>query len=350
MVIAAAGTRPHPAWFFGPAALIVAAATVLAGRLDTLPRAEPVALGLVVDLAVLIPALYAFVMVRGRGASKAGVATLALLGLVLARLLVPVEHLGALSMLPAVAGAAELALLLFVGFRLVRRAGKVRDETGDDLYDRLRRRLADALPSPLLAGVLAYEATLFAYALRLPRFLRRNADPREEREEQGRWTYHRTSGYGAILAALLMAGVGELIAGHLLLMRFFGPTAAWVHLALSGYGLLWLLGDYRATRARPHEMTADALALRCGLRGQARVPWSLVRSVEAFDWRDETPEGCEHASLTVFGRPDFLVELREPVEVVGFYGRTRRARTLGIGVDDAASFRRAVAERLSVSS
>lgn len=344
MVRAPAVPRPHPAWFFGPAALVVATAIVLAGRLDGLPDARPVALGLVADLAILLPALYAWVMVRGRGAAKAGIATTALLGLVVARLIIPAEHLvglGVLAALPAAAAVAELVLLAWVGYRVLRRAATNRDDAGDDLYDCLRRDLTDTLPSPLLAGVLAYETTLFAYALRFPR------RSRGRMPASGRWTYHRTSGYGAILVALLMAGVGELIAGHLLLMHFFGPTAAWIHLALSGYGLLWLLGDYRATRARPHELTAEALVVRSGLRGQARIPWDLVRSVEAFDWRRKAPAADDHANLTVFGRPDFVIELEQPVEVVGFYGRTRRVGSVGIGVDDAASFRSAVAKHLT---
>ena len=45
-------------------------------------------------------------------------------------------------------------------------------------------------------------------------------------------------------------------------------------------------------------------------------------------------------SFVFFGKPDFWVELRRPLQVRGIFGITRTTRWLGVGADDPAALRR----------
>ncbi|MDT0633019.1 hypothetical protein RQM47_09030 [Rubrivirga sp. S365] len=317
---------PSPLWFAAPLLAVYAAAFVV---LEVLPRADDagaVAAGLTVDLVVLVPALYYAVLVRGRGWPTVTVAPMALVSYGAASALVPPEHHALLSALGYVLPAVELALVGYVGYKAwgVIRAKREVDAAGGDVYDRLRETLRDAFDVPAVAGALAYEVALLHYA-----FAVRPAEPPEHGV-----AYHRRGGYGAVVAAVLMAAALELVGVHFLL-RSWSETAALVHLALSLYGVVWIVGDYRAMRRRPHELRADGLRLRCGLRWDVEVPWGAVLSVRKT--RRPAP-GDDYLSTVPVGDTGYLVELRAPVRATGPYGITRDVRRIGLVVDEPAAF------------
>jgi hypothetical protein len=315
-----------PLWFAAPLVAIYAAALVV---LEVLPRtAAPglIAGGLTVDLVVLVPALYYAVMIRGRGWPAITLAPVFLLSFGAASLAVPDEHHALLGVIGYALPAAELALVGFVGYKAwrVARANRAAREAGGDFYDRVRETLRGAFDAPAVAGAFAYEVALFHYA-----FAIRRAEAPEHA-----FSYHRRSGYGAVLAALLMAAGLELVGVHVLL-RSWSEAAAWVHVALSLYGVVWLVGDYRAMRRRPHELRAAGLRVRYGLRWDVEVAWDRVAVVRRTR---RPPEGEGSLNTVPLGRPRYVVELREPAEATGPYGLTREVRRVGLIVDDVERF------------
>lgn len=319
---------PSPLWFAAPLLAVYAAAFFI---VEVLPRASApgaVAAGMTADLVILVPALYYAVLIRGRGWPAITLAPVFLLSFGAASLIVPAEHQSLLTAIGYALPAVELALVGYVGYKAWRvvRANRAASAAGGDFYDRVRETLRGALDVPAVAGALAYEVSLFHYA-----FAVRSAEP----PEHG-FAYHRRSGYGAVLAAVLMAAALELVAVHFLLQSW-SETAALVHAALSFYGVVWLVGDYRAMRRRPHELRADGLRVRYGLRWDLEATWDQVSGVHRT--RQPLPGG-DYLNTVPVGSPRYVVELYEPVEATGPYGITRSVRHIGLVVDEPETFER----------
>ena len=313
-------------WFAAPLAAVYAAAFFI---VEVLPRADApdaVAAGLTFDLVVLVPALFYVAVVRGRGWPTVTLAPVVLLSFGAASLLVPAKHRALLNALAYALPAIEIALVGYVGYKAWRvvRANREASAAGGDFYDRVREALRGAFDVPAVVGALAYEVSLFHYAF---------AVRRAERPEHG-FTYHRRSGYGAVFSAVLVAAAVELVAVHLLLQAW-SETAALVHVALSLYGVVWLTGDYRAMRRRPHELRADGLRLRYGLRWDLDVAWDRVARIR----RTRQPAtGDDYLSTVPVGSPRYVIELRGPVAATGPYGIARDVRRVGLIVDEPEPF------------
>lgn len=318
-------------WFAIPLAAVYLTTFLV---LDLLPRTVApgaLATGLTVDLVVLVPALYYYTMIRGRGWPAITLAPLFLVSFGVASVVIPGEHQTLLSVIGYAIPAVEVGVLGYAGYhgwRVVRANARTGSERGD-FYDRMRETLRGAFDAPAFTGALAYELSLLHYAFSLPR-----------RAPEHGFTQHRRSGYGAILAALLMAAGVELFGVHLLL-RSWSEVAVWIHVGLSLYGIIWLVGDYRAIRSRPHVIGHGGLRVRCGLRWDVDLPWDRVASIR----RTRVPPTDDgYLNAVPLGTPRYLVELSEPVRATGPYGTTREVRSVGILVDDAERFEDRLAE------
>jgi hypothetical protein len=72
---------------------------------------------------------------------------------------------------------------------------------------------------------------------------------------------HKRSGHGGLVFALLVLTAVEALAIHVLPTRW-SPVLAWIITALSLYGALWLLADYRASILRPVLVDSNEVWLR----------------------------------------------------------------------------------------
>ena len=316
---------------FGVLAGLVYAAAVLV-IVPALPEApDPglLARALAVDLVVLVPAAWWLLAVRpGRmpGWSLMPMLALSLGG---AWLVFPDAHHDALAfahwLLPLAEGLVLLVLLARSGpaVRAYRRASDL------DVLNRLRVASAAALGPGLAAEALAYEAALLRYALL------------GARAPEGRATFssRRASGYGPVLATILLAALVELVGVHFLI-RSWGEGWALAHAFLSAYTVLWLAGDFRALGSRPHRLTPGGLLIRCGLRWSADVPLGQIREVYAVP--TAPPRAPGYLAAVPLDRVTHVVETAEPVALRGPYGLRREATRIGFCVDEPERF----AERL----
>ncbi len=319
-----------PLWFAVPFVVVYAAAFFVVEVLPTVDAPGTVAAGLTLDLVVIVPALYYVVLVRGRKWPAITLAPVFLLSFGAASVIVPDAYHGLLNAIRYALPVVELTLVGYVAYRAwhVVRSGRDARSEQRDFYVRMRTMLRVALDVPVAAGVLAYEVSLFRYAFSF----------RSRAATEGGYSYHRRTGYGAVLTAILIAAGFELAAAHVLL-RLWSETAALVHLAVSLYGIVWLVGDYRAMRQRPHELDIDGIRLRLGLRWDIEVSWEEVAAV----FRARRPgSDDEYLSMAPIGNPAYIIEFRAPVEAIGPYGLVRKVRRVGLVVDDSAAFERAL--------
>lgn len=268
----------------------------------------------------------------------------------LPRILVPLTFLGALGLsrllvgehdpvslrvLGVVALVAEAGLVGGVLYAVGRAARQVGRTEGDPLAV-IRERTSSALGAGLGARLVGSElaAVWFATA----GWFHTPGEPGVAADRS--FSYGRDT--GALYAAILGMGVVEIGAVHLLVGLWSGAVA-WVLTALSVYGLVWIAGDWRASRLRPVTVHADRVVFRAGLRWTAEVPRSRILRVVEPDWRHPFGRGEGEVELSLFGGPALVVELTEPVEVEGPFGIRRSALRLGIAADDPRGLRDALA-------
>jgi hypothetical protein len=300
-----------------------------------------VATALTVDLVVLVPLAYYVLMVRGQGWPVATTGIVVIASLYGAHALLPSAHDGLATLLTYLIIPVELGLSGYVLYGVVRTVRMVcsaghdaagRADVLDQLRDRLREKMGVRVAADAVAGELA--AIYFALATW------RQSPP----ASPGTFSYHRSSGYRPIFAAILIAGGVELVAGHILL-SLWSPLAAWIHTALGAYALLWLVGDYRAMALRPAEHTGTGLILRCGLRWTVTIPFSDIDAVVPVSRADERRE--DFLSLSPGRRPDLVLRLRTPTVLDGPYGIRKEAQFIGLALDEPARFLNALPPALT---
>ena len=315
---------------FASAVYLVTFAVVVPG-LGVASRPDVLAAGVAADLVVLVPLAFAGLVVWRGGARPWTVGPVVALSAVGAWWALPPAHRGVLDAAVWVVPLAEAAVAAAVVVALVRAA---RSGAGD-VPDRLRAATARVLGDGAASRAVAYELAVLRYAV-----------GRTPPAGEGAFPSRRSSGYGAVLAGVGVAGVLELVGGHLLVLHLWGPGAALAHGLLSGYALVWLWGDWRALGARPHRLGGGVLRVRCGLRAEADVPVGLIETV--YHVRRDLPSDRPTLAAVAAGRPRFALDLGRPVVVTGVYGRRREVTRVALGVDEPDRFldalRRAMAE------
>jgi hypothetical protein len=309
---------------------IYAVAITMERMRPALRQPELVSLGLLVDLLVVVPVAFYLLAVRRAGWPSRTLIPLFLFSLTGAALVLPDqrEMLKRLSEILSI--PAEIGLVTWIATRTVRSLRSTSGEETGDMLERLRQVAREILPVRAVSEAIAFEMAVVYFSLFAWR--RRSQNPPTAQV----FTYHRTSGYGALGFAFLIMTLAEAIPIHLLVTRW-SPRGAWLLTSLAAYGLLWFLADYRATRLRPILLDDETLCIRTGLRWTLRIPRAHIVAIHKKGPRSET---FIRAALP-FMTPQWI-ELTEPVTAQGPYGKQRQARWISLGVDDAKGFREAI--------
>ena len=333
-MIRALSLRSPALWFPALALSVYGFAAWVGGRLAHWDEPDILAWAITLDLVITVPLGFHLLVGRGRGYPILRSVPLAILGFVIARLVLPAEHRSPLPVVEMLLFPLELALISWVVLRMRRawRSGAAVD-TRDSL-ERLHAATTELTGSPRLAELLALELAVFRYT-----FARRGEAPHVPAGARG-FSTHVESGHGGIVFGfLLLLGI-EGFAVHMLLAHWSGPVA-WIFTLSTVYAALWMIGDWRATVLRPVLVDDDTLHLRAGLRWRGRTPRGNVVAVHDTD--PEVPKK-ERIDLVLLSGPTRWLELRDPVPLTGPFGIRRTTRWVGLSPDDPARFAAALGE------
>jgi hypothetical protein len=249
--------------------------------------------------------------------------------MVIARLLVPMPHRDFLRQLALLQAPLELAVVIAIALRL--RAARKSFAEEDDLVARIELVCRSFFGDTRLTRIVSGEVTAFTLGL----FGWRLASPRKRGIASS--TFHQRSGWGSIVACILVLIAAEGIGVHLLVQRW-SPHAAWFITLLDVWGAIWLLGDYHAFRLRPLVVTHDRLDLHFGFRWSVSIPRELIAAIEPLALADAERLRRSHRylRLSLLDEPTHAIRLRKPVRVHGAAGLVRNVTCIGLGVDDTA--------------
>ena len=227
---------------------------------------------------------------------------------------------GLLGLVALLAEVGLVAYLVIAARRAV--AALPGDET--DAVTRFRLAARKVLRSRPLGDVLTTEVMIVWCAV---------GRPRPPGQADGAFTVHRTSSYVPVLVAIAMALIVETVAVHFL-VRLHSIALAWTLTILSLYTLLWLIGDYRALVARPIRVTATHLRFRYGLRWEADIPREVIANPQVLPPAlGPTPKEKGRLVASLPGGPNLGLQLVQPVEALGLYGRRKTITELRVRVD-----------------
>lgn len=331
--------------FAGLAATALLVEAWVVGSAGFAARPGVVGTAVTIDLLVVLPVLWSWLGIRRGGAPAWSLVPVLVACGAAAALLLPAEGEVVLAPLLRLAPLLEAAVLLWLGLRARRVLEACRASSEPDAVARLREGLTAVFGGHPGFRVLADELTTIRYLVRPP----------EDQLPPGAavFGYHRTSGWGAVVAALALAVAAEAVAVHALVARW-SAGGAWVLTALSAYGLLWLVADWRATRHRPLLLAGGRLWLRAGLRWTAEVPLARVAEVHRVSrWRGDAADAAgaggagaaapeDRLDLPVVGGVDLVLGFDRPVEVHGPFGVRRAVRRVGVAADEPEALLRAL--------
>ncbi len=285
-----------------------------------------VGIGAALDVAVTVPALYFFLVIRGGLQPLISLLPIFLLGLLRATYLAPpITPLIAWAR-PAVAASAEFAVVALIAFRL--RRGFRAAEADTDTLSRIATAAREIVPSKQVAAILAGEIAIFYYAFASWR-------QRPDAPESSRaFSIHQQSGVADLFTVLAGVSLIETVLVHLVVMRW-SVAAAWALSALSIYGMVWLVAMARSFVLRPVLVKDGELIARSGILWTLRIPLADIASVESGDT-------TYAMKLPPASQPNVVLRLAQPVTAFGIYGMTRRVSSLALAIDDQTAFVRAI--------
>jgi hypothetical protein len=305
------------------------------------------------DLTVTASLLAWWMLARDLGWSARALVALFLASLMLAGVVLPADQEGPLRAMHLAVAPLELVLMAWLLRKVARTRRRVRARPAGaghlDVQDAILLATADVVGAGRFAEILADEMSVLFYALARHPGDRATQDaagtPHAEHAGTAAgpsdspplpsFTYHHKTAYGAVVFALVLATLGEIPAMHLL-VRLWSDRAAWILTALGLYAILWIIGDWRASRLRPIRVENGTLRIRFGLRWRADVPLDSILRVRPSTASERATKGAVDLRLALPGGSWTVLELDRPVVAVGMYGRRRTVRSLGLGVDEPA--------------
>lgn len=295
---------------------------------------------IVLDLLITVPLVY-FLIIRKRDVPKITVLSLFVVGIIVASLVIPMEHQFLLSQIKAIAlPLAEFGILSFVGLKVYQtvRAYRAQDNTTADFYTAVTKACKEALPSPLNKAA-ATEIAMVYYALFAPR-----KRPLQAHE----FSYHIKSGTPALLSAFMFIILVEVFVLHILVQQW-SPLAAWILTALSVYSCLQVFALVRAIKQRPIvlDTAKQALVLRFGFFSETTISIGAIKSVELSTGM--LPEDKSIISLSPIGAltpHNVVVHLKEAATLQQLYGMEKTYKALAFYVDDKERFTKQLKELL----
>lgn len=302
------------------------------------------AFGITVDLVIVIPSLYYFLIVRKKQAPLITLLPVFVLSFIIASFILPIQRQNYLDLIKKTVPCLELIALgyLVTKLRVIRRNFLIAKQNAIYFTDALTASCNQVLgKSPALSFILTeFILVYLACSGWFKKFVTLNSS-------HFAFSYHRKNGYTAVFAVIIMILFVETTALHLLLQAW-SKIAAWIFTGLSFYSLLWLLGDYQAIRLHPIVLSQEFLFIRTGLRWHTHIPLAEIIAVQKFNTREKPTNS--YLSLSVFGEPRVLIRCQRPVVVQGLFGIKREVSCLGLTIDDEKAFLEMLQQRRQVQS
>ncbi|MFJ3388652.1 beta-carotene 15,15'-monooxygenase [Lysinibacillus sp. NPDC086135] len=294
-----------------------------------------VVIGSLIDFVLVIPVL--FLLYKGKFSIKQAV-ILAAAGCIAARFIIPIEHLQPFVAVTwtgfAIEGTLILLEILLVA-TLVRYMPRiladVRSTTIPDLFS-FPKAVEKHAPKHPIIQMFCADFVVFYYAF-----------ASWKRKERPGLTLHKNSSYIAFIIMLIHGTVIETIGIHWWLHEK-SLVLSILLLILNVYTVLFFIADMQAIRLNPVHVTSEKLYLSLGLMKRAEIRFEQIE--ELIEDKEQLERKLSKDTIDFIARdfaeayPQFILKMKEPVEVTFMFGLKKRYNNVAIKADQAQEFRK----------
>jgi hypothetical protein len=117
--------------------------------------------------------------------------------------------------------------------------------------------------------------------------------------------------------------------------------AAWIHIVLSVYMIVFFIADYKGLKKGPIIFTPENLRIRMGLRMRTDL---FIKNIESIQngkinyEKDKKKKGTWDLNLIGFENPDFEITLKVPVIIRDGFGRNLLTKKIYLSIDKKEAF------------
>ena len=323
--------RRHPLpLFLGLATFMILAEWLVVHSSSFSRSADPLALGVTVDLLILLPLLYYWLLVRTGRWSKTSVVAVFAGCIGVAKWILPAAQHSYVNSVAYATPVLETGLFLYLAWHGVAliRSYRQHQQAQPDFSQSLQLSLSELTGNYRLSHIVATEAAVIRYSVLgwLPE------NPLTDQHIL--LPSHRNSGQVAMLIMVIVVAGIESVVAHLLFARW-SDTAAWILTATSVYTVLFLIAETVTTVRRPSFRRNDMLHLRFGLRWAGIVSLDNISQIERINEKPNIDKQTLTGPLLV--QPNVLITLHKPVIVTGLYGLQKTVTRIARLVDSPDS-------------
>jgi hypothetical protein len=302
-------------------------------------------LGSLIDLTIIAP-LLVFFLIKKRHIKH--LLIVIPLGLIVARLLIPVQYLGSFGRVTEIGLGIEILLILFEFFliaKLLKNIPRIFSSASKHVlpflasFDYEIKRSEGRNP---IVHILFSELLMFYYAF----FFWRKTPTYTENQ----FTTYRKSSLIPFRIMMIHAIVIETLGIHWWLHEKSVMLSV-ILLLLNVYSLFFFIGDLQAIRFNPVHIGKDNIYLSLGLMRRMKVPLhTIVRVIEEREQLEkkvtkDTIEFIANDFEKVY--PNLVLELAVPVQATLFLGMKKNYKRVAIKVDNIIEFKEMLKENIS---
>lgn len=311
--------------------LVYAAMILLVNSLYFTKNPNLLSLGITIDLIVIAPLLYVF-LIRKTSIPKTTVIPLIMLGILCCSLILPADNQYYLNLFKTwgvpVLELSVLTLLIYK-FRKTRKVFLKEKSNTFDFFIVLKNTCSEILPKPLVMP-MATEIAVFYYG-----FINWKVKDLKKNE----FTYHKESGTMALLFALILIISAETVGLHYLLLKW-NAVFAWIFTGLSIYSGIQIFGFLKSMTKRPILIENNLLYLKYGIMTEAIINLSDIDSIEITSRDIEVNDNLRKLSfLGDLESHNVIMHLKKENTLFGLYGMKKTYKSIAFFADKKEEFK-----------
>lgn len=318
--------------FIGISTLIITIEYFIVHSAKYVSHPDVLSLAITLDIAVVIPLLYYFLISRKLKIAPITTIIVFLICTGIATLILPSSNQFYLDKAKYLLVFAELAIITYgvINIRKIIQVFKTNSQNQNDFVLNLTIAMQQVLGNSKLWPVVVGEINTVRYGLLFW------IGKKEINEGQKYFSTYKNSGYAAIWSIIFFVMLIETTGLHLLL-RNWSPTLAIILTLLSIYTIIFFISDLAAIIKRPIIFNNDKLFFRIGIRWNSIIDPAIIESVEIIrNFDKDKNKGTLNCALA--GDPNIGITLYEPIVFNSFYGIKKIAGEFVFNVDDEKSF------------
>ncbi len=287
-------------------------------------------LGILLDLLITVPLIY-YLLIRKKNIPKFSLVYVFIIGIILAHLIIPIEHQQLLMKIKYIAiPVLEIGILGMVIYKMASLRTSLKQTKESDFYDKLLIACQETFPK-FVGRVLATEIAVVYYLF--------SRSGKKENNESS-FTYFKKSGIKTVITVFLVVVFIETIVVHLL-VGIWNVKVAWILSILGLYGILQVTAILRSMNKRPIVIDYEAkkLLLRYGFGCQTTIPFSSIKKIEKY--HRQVKNDKQHIYLSLFDiidRSNLTIHLHSEHILNKIYGIDKKYQSISLFVDEKDLF------------